>query len=360
MGTIYRRGSKWWIKWHRSGRAFYESSGSETYEDARNLLRLREGDVARGVKITPAMTRVTIDELLADVVTDYTINNKRSLADLKRRIDLHLLPHFRGWRAAEIQAADVRRYVELRQAAKASNAQINRELAALRRAYVLGVDGEKVRDRPKIAMLEENNVREGFFEPAQFEAVRAKLPEPLRPVITFAYLTGWRVHAEVLKLQWRQVDFAAGRVRLEPGTTKNKAGRWFPFTADLRALLDAQRAHTDAVNREHGILCQWVFHREGRPIRWFYDAWRTACTAAGVPGRIPHDFRRTAVRNLVRRGVPQRVAMKLTGHKTDAVFARYDIIDERDLDGAAALLNGATVTDSVTVGRSARGARARK
>lgn len=88
-------------------------------------------------------------------------------------------------------------------------------------------------------------------------------------------------------------------------------------------------------------LVPHVFHRNGKRIAWFYDAWRTACTAAGTPGMIPHDLRRGAVRNLVRRGVPQRVAMKLTGHKTDAVFARYDIINERDLEDAAERLDSA-------------------
>jgi integrase len=111
-------------------------------------------------------------------------------------------------------------------------------------------------------------------------------------VVTFAYLTGWRVNSEVLPLQWRQVDFAAGRVRLEPGTTKNKQGREFPFTAELRALLEAQRVHTDAVQRVRGAIIPHVFHRQGEPIRWFYDSWRSACQAAGIPGRIPHDFRR--------------------------------------------------------------------
>src|SRR5215831_9756196 len=108
-------------------------------------------------------------------------------------------------------------------------------------------------------MLDEDNVREGFFERDQFEAVRARLSEAVRSVVTFAYLTGWRVNSEVLPLQWRQVDFAAGRVRLEPGTTKNKQGREFPFAAELRALLEAQRVHTDAVQKVRGAIIPHVF-----------------------------------------------------------------------------------------------------
>jgi integrase len=348
MGSIYKRGAVYWIKYHRNGRPFYESSGSTAQKDAKNLLMLREGDIARGVPVTPQVTRCTIDELLADVVTDYEINKKKSLEALRHRLK-HLLPHFGGWRAAAVTPADVRRYVAERQAANAANAQINRELAALKRAFTLGVEGGKILTRPKIAMLEEHNVRQGFFERDQFEAVRTRLPADIRPVVTFGYLTGWRILSEVLPLPWRQVDFTAGRVRLEPGTTKNKQGREFPLTAELRALLEAQRAHTDTIQRLQGKIIPTVFHRDGAPIRDFYGSWHSACRAAAVPGRIPHDFRRTAVRNLVRAGIPERVAMTMTGHKTRAVFENYNIVSPGDLDDAARRLDDLTVTKTVTV-----------
>lgn len=342
MGSIYKRGNVWWVKYHRAGRPFYESSGSAVHEDAKNLLRLREGDIARGVPVTPQVNRCTIDELLADVVTDYKVNEQRSLPDLQRRIDLHLLPYFRGRRAAQITTADVRRYIVTRQAAEASNAQINRELSALGRAYTLGTEANKVMVRPHIPKLKERNVRTGFFEPAQFAAVRAKLSPALRPVVDFAYATGWRVPSEILTLQWRQVDLVGGRVRLEPGTTKNDEGRTFPLTAELRAILDAQRAYTDAVQRDLGRIIPHVFHRKGKPVRSFRKAWATACTAAGVPGRIPHDFRRTAVRNMIRLGIPERVVMQLAGHKTRSVCERYNIVSESDLQAAAERLNAAS------------------
>ncbi|RPI19558.1 MAG: hypothetical protein EHM61_28245, partial [Acidobacteria bacterium] len=122
------------------------------------------------------------------------------------------------------------------------------------------------------------------------------------------------------------VNFFADR-RLFPGMTKNRQGRVFAFTRDLRAVLEGQ--WTEAVRlKAKGVTCPYVFNRKGKVIRDFRAAWRQACEKAGVFGRIPHDLRRTAVRNLVRAGVPERVAMQLTGHLTRSVFERYNIVSE--------------------------------
>jgi len=205
---------------------------------------------------------------------------------------------------------------------------------------------------PYVPMLQEHNVRTGFFERGQFESVRAHLREPLRGVITFAYLTGWRVPSEVLTLEWRQVDRQAGTVRLDPGTTKNKEGRLFPYAdllPELASVIEAQWLEREALKKK-GVIVLHVFHRHGKRIADFRHAWETACKAAGCPGRIPHDLRRTSVRNLVRAGVPERVAMQLTGHKTRSVFDRCDIVNEADLAEAVRKLG-------VSVATSATGAR---
>jgi integrase len=112
------------------------------------------------------------------------------------------------------------------------------------------------------------------------------------------------------------------------GNTKNDDGRTFVITPELRACLEAQREATEALQRTKGAVIPWVFHRNGRPIKDLHKAWRAACLDAGYPGRIPHDFRRTAVRNLERAGVPRSTAMKMTGHKTESVYRRYAIVDE--------------------------------
>ena len=131
---------------------------------------------------------------------------------------------------------------------------------------------------------------------------------------------------------------------MNPGTTKNDEGRVFPFTQELRELLVLQKEETEQLQRQQDMLIPWVFHREGKKLGDFRKSWETACKKAGVPGRIPHDFRRTAVRNLVRAGIPERVAMQMTGHKTRSVFERYNIVSEGDLDAAAKRLDEMAVS----------------
>ena len=169
------------------------------------------------------------------------------------------------------------------------------------------------------------------------------MPAHLRGIVAFAYITGWRTPSEILPLEWRCVDLNAGEVRLEAGSTKNGEARTFPLTRALRRVLDDQQTIADELTREHGPIARYVFcytdgKKAGQRITesGFNRHWRKARLAAGCPGRIPHDFRRTAVRNLVRAGVPERVAMQMTGHKTRAVFERYNITSPADLREAAA------------------------
>jgi integrase len=163
-----------------------------------------------------------------------------------------------------------------------SNGEINRELTALKRMFTLAVQAGKILHRPHIPMLRENNVRTGFFEFDQFRSLRAHLSEPLRPVVTFAYITGWRVTDEVLPLEWRRVDFKSGEIRLDVGTTKNRDGRVFKMTDDLRTLLDERHRETKEIERTCGQIIPWVFFRWSR---------RDAATRSN-PNRSRHSRRR--------------------------------------------------------------------
>jgi integrase len=266
-----------------------------------------------------------------------------------------LKPVFKGKRLLSILPADMLDYITARQAEKASNATINRELAVLKRMFSLAVKYQKLHAKPHVPMLQEDNVRTGFFEPQQFEAVLAHLPAPIRLVITFAYLTGWRLKSEVLPLQWRQVDWQGRVVRLEPGSTKNGDGRMYPFTAALEALLKAQLAEHERLKKQDRLVPH-VFHRDSKKIRDFRKAWETACAAAGCAGRIPHDLRRTAVRNLERSGVARSAAMQMVGHRTEAVYRLYAISDKVLLEEAAAKIDRPAGTISGTTSDQASSA----
>jgi integrase len=211
-------------------------------------------------------------------------------------------------------------------------------------------------------MLRESPARAGFFEAADVEAVCQHLPAALVPVVRFAVITGWRIPSEVLTLQWHHVNLDAGEVRLDPGQTKNGEPRVFPFTADLKLLLETQHAEHERLKKA-GQIVPWVFCRmvsKGRGgekyakrIRAFTKAWNGACVKAGHPGRIPHDLRRSAIRRMVRAGIPERVAMQLSGHQTRSVFERYNITSPADLLDAARRLD----RDSPVTVTSARGRR---
>src|SRR5688572_25821428 len=228
MGQIRKRGAVWWIRYYRDGRRYEESARTEKWEKARDLLRSREGDISKGVPVSSEIGRLRFDDAAKDLETEYDVNQRKSIDGLKRRIKLHLTPFFGARRMSSITTADVRTFTKKRLDAGASAAEVNRELAVLKRMFTLCVKANKLMVRPYIPMLEERNVRTGFFEREEFEAVRSNMPAPLRPVLTFAYVTGWR-KAEILGLQWRQVDLNAGTVTLDPGTTKNSEGRTFPF-----------------------------------------------------------------------------------------------------------------------------------
>lgn len=361
MGQLRKRGGVWWIRYYRNGRRFEESARCDKRQVAVDLLKIREGDIAKGVPVTSAMGRYRFEDAKTDIETEYAVNGRKSIAELKRRIKLHLAPVFGGRRMSSITTADVRAFTKRRLDAKASAGEINRELAVLKRMFSLAVKGNKLMVRPHIPMLQEDNVRSGFFEREMFEAVRAQLPAPIRPIATFAYLTGWRIQSEILPLQWRHVDLKAGTVRLDPGTTKNRDGRLFPFgdhLPELRDVLKAQRHDTTAQETAGGKICPWVFHRSGRRVKGFRKAWANACTAAGCPTMIPHDLRRTAVRNLERAGVSRSVAMQLTGHKTEAVYRRYAIVSEGDL--GAGLEKLGQLGAGTIAGTKQRGARVRR
>ncbi len=180
---------------------------------------------------------------------------------------------------------------------------------------------------PPIRRLSEaGNARQGFFTETEFRSLLEHLPEHVKDFVLFAYLTGWR-KGETASLRWEDVD--GDVIRLRSQNSKNREGRTVPLVGELAELIERRRA-ARRVERKRGpvLLSEFVFHHNGKRIHSTRKAWSTACKFANVPGRLFHDLRRCAVRNMVRAGVPTDVARSISGHKTASIFSRYNIVAE--------------------------------
>jgi len=333
MGMIYKRGNVWWIKYYRNGKPYRESSKTTKKMVAKKILDRREGEIAQGKVPGVHFEKVTFDQLAEDFLRDYRINQRKSLARAERSVN-HLKELFEGEKVPAITTPRINAYIEERINEGAANATINRELSALKRMLNLGAkQTPPIVDRvPHIPMLKENNARKGFFEHDESLAMRDALPEYLKGFFTFAYKCGWRL-SEIAGLTWAQVDRQQGIVRLEVGETKNDEGRTFYLDDELREVFNSQ---WEARKNGRKVLPYVFPNRKGNDkIKRFDKAWKKACEDAGFGCRLFHDLRRTAVRNMVRSGIPERVAMTISGHKTRSVFERYNITNDADLIDAA-------------------------
>jgi integrase len=240
----------------------------------------------------------------------------------------HLTTFFQGMRAADITTGAMRDFAKKRLAEGATAGTVNRDFGVLSRLFTLALQAGQVSRRPYIPRLPEGQPRQGFMEHDEYRRLRGHLPPEYQDVLDFGYLTGWR-RGEVLTLEWSDVDRAAGVIRLRPEMCKTREGRVLALSAPMRALVERRW-------QSRRLGCLLVFHRDGFSLEHHFEGpWRRACKAAGAPGRLFHDLRRTAIRNMVRAGIPERVAMQMSGHKTRSVFDRYNIVSEGDLRQAA-------------------------
>jgi integrase len=312
-GHLYQRGRIWWMQYFVGSERVRESCETEDREQAARTLHRRLGSP----QLAATPEKVTVGDLIDLLVDDYEFRKLRSLSVVKWRADVHLRPAFGQLAAASFTVRDVKRYVERRRAAGAGDATINRELSILRRGFTLAMQNDPplIARAPHIPKLEEDNVRQGFLEPLQYEAVLTELPARLKALFVVAYHVGCR-KGELLKLRWEQVDFAGHAIRLTKGQTKGKAAQTLPIYGDMERWLRSQ-----ADNRPEG--CPWVFYYRLGPVGSHLDGWAEACERAGVEGLLFHDLRRSAVRNMKRAGVGDVEAMRISGHKTRAIFDRY-------------------------------------
>jgi integrase len=368
MGMIYKRkwkdpktgeeieGKAWWIKYYRHGKPYRESSKSEKETVAKRLLKQREGEIAEGKIPGVYFDKVKFEDLAKDFLTDYRVNERDTLNRATWVVEC-LKKSFEGMRVTDITTDRIQAHVEKRMEDGLANASINRELAALKRMFNLAArcTPPKVNLVPYIPMLKESNVRKGFFEIEEFIRLRNVLPSYVKPVVTFAYHTGWR-EGEIFNLTWDKVDLKEGIIVLNPGETKNEGARTLYLNEELLKEIKA-------LQNDRQLGCPYIFHYNGNKIKSLKTVWKTACIKAGLceprkdengnivvkklkkgkvkekiemrPTKLFHDFRRTGVRNMVRAGIPERVAMMISGHKTRSVFERYNIVSNQDLKEAA-------------------------
>lgn len=320
----------WWVQYSHRGKVYRESSGSTVRAKAVNLLKRRLAEIGRGKLVGPQEDRVTFEDLKTDYLRDYEVRGLRSKETAEARAK-HLAAYFGMDRALDITTDRIRAYQAHRLQEKAQAGTINREAAALARMFHLAVKAGRLSICPIFPeRLEENPPRQGFFERGEYLAIREHLPAHYQDVLDFAYWTGWRKQ-EILGLEWREVDLAGSVIRLNPERSKTKTGRVLPLSPPLRDVL-ARRLS------KRRLDISLVFHKDGGPIGDWRKTWDRACKAAGLPGKHLHDCRRTVARNLVRAGVPERVAMAILGHKTRSIFDRYNIVSEADLKQATARL----------------------
>lgn len=342
MGRVYKRGETWWIQYYGHGQLYRESTKSALKSVATSRLRMREGEVGQGRLPALKAERTTFDELAALYLQDYTINGRKTVKRAQELID-RLKESFGRFRAIGITTQHIRDYITRRKSEGVSNGTINRELAALKRMYRLASQHTPplVATTPHIPHLQEHNVRQGFFTEEEYKLLRAVLPDYVKIPLIVGYWTGMRA-GEILMLRWEQLDLERGFLRLEPGTTKNGQGRLIPLVKAVSEVLWQWKKQI----LDHYPSCRWVCHYRGKRLLAVpTKSWRKACERVGLKGKLFHDLRRTAIRNMVRAGIPERVAMAISGHRTRSVFDRYDIVSHDDLDGARARLEACPKKD---------------
>jgi integrase len=350
-GRVYRRRrpdgteyGSYLIAYYVGGKEQKESAKTPDPQVATRLLNERMGSVATGQAPPAGAHRVTIAELLADRLALFEVEQRPSLQTEQGHIAV-LTAALGPVRAVALTERMLQRFVADRRTAGDADATINRRLASLHSALRRGQKAKppRVTTIPPFPHLDESgNVRQGFATVAQAETIFATLrarDADLADAVEWKFWTGMRKGA-IARLGWEQWDYETEMLRLPPPGRKKRTPKAIPLRQGhpLRAIIDRRWARRKARAKETGSLEPLIFWRlyRGAPrpglrpgdavaVYQYRKAFARAAAAAGVPGLVPHDLRRTACRNAWQATLDRRVAMMLSGHATEAVFDRYNI-----------------------------------
>ncbi len=323
-GCIYPRGNVLWIAYSFRGKMFRESAHTSDEKIARKVLRQRLKQVERPGFVGPKEDKWTIADMKARIDADYERKENRSLKTVEYCFK-HIEEAFQFRRVVDIATPVVQKYTKKRLLAGAARASVNRELAYLRHGFKLMLKAGDISAIPAVVeLLQGENVRKGFIAPAEFTGLLENIPDAdVKDLVAFLYNAEWR-SGEGKNLEWSEVDLKNNMIRLPAEKSKSKKPRNLPIIGPLMEIIQ-RRVESRRLD------CPYVFHRRGKPIASFRKAFKSAATAAGIPGLVPHDMRRSAVRNFRRAGLSEHEGMKLSGHETDSIYRRYDIISDDDL-----------------------------
>lgn len=361
-GRIYKKHNKrpdgtvvehttWTVRFKGKDYATHETDPAKARQFLINLMSTGEAPAAQpkpwAAKLLQAellQTGTTHTGALMDALFDAMLKisarlRQRSHYDKGLLVKNHLRPFFGQIPAKALTSGLLGDYTDQRIAEGAKTSSVNRELSALARSLRIArdeTDPPLIQRFPKIVKLEEPAPRKGFLSHEQYMAMRTSLQQSaphLVPIFCAGYFLGNRV-GELRQIELADVDVnppdgAQPQYRLYSDATKTKQARVVPLYGEVLRIFREQMA----APRPEG--CTWLFHHEGEPIQSFYKAWNRARKAAGLDGFLFHDLRRTTVRNLRRATIDRPMSMKITGHKTENVFERYNIIDEADMVNAA-------------------------
>lgn len=335
-GGLFERGGVWYAVVHHRGQRTRESLRTSDRPTAEKRLVALRRQRERGTYQPPTTRRLTVGELLDDLVVHLEVRGAAGLA--KARSTLKAVREVLGHVVArELETAAVERAQRAWLRQGKAPATVNRRLELLRQAYRLAArrTPPKVLAIPHIPLLKVQNARQGFLGGQEIERLlKAFEDQDLRDFVEWAGWTGMRP-GEIRQVSWPMVDLQARTLHLDPRAAKTRKGRVIALEGPLWAIVQRRLAR-----RRLGVSL--VFHREskgqlGQPVKDYRRAFAAAAKKAKLPkGLLPYDLRRSALRNMIRAGVDVSVAMKISGHRTRSTFDRYNIVSEQDVREAVA------------------------